>query len=299
MYKHFTPKSNVNQLEISHCERSDRVSGSASGRILSNAHNCPQDITREVIFYKDGSKITVKRPNYKLQGIPSYGLRGSITKFSWQSRRRLMYKIAEISNKTLPVFVTLTYPDKFPSDPVQWKHHLNSLFKRLKRKYPNIAIIWKLEPQARGAPHYHLLVWGAAYIALWNTIPYEWYEVVNSGDKKHLLWHLGALGHGNTHCVSQVRSWRGVMAYASKYLGKECDAAGWDSPGRFWGVKSRENIPWAEILRATIGYQDGYKLIRLMRRYAHLKPRAYQSLNIFCNSPNFWYENLAKIINSS
>jgi len=300
MYSDSTLKIPKIQPENGASTRTDRVSGSAASCTLSKAHICPQDIgqfPRTIDFYMGGQRMTIHKPHYKYQGVHTYGDRGVIKKFSWQSRRRLLYKIAEINTRVLPVFATLTYPKVFPDDPVKWKSDLTNLFKRLQRKYPQSAMIWKLEPQERGAPHYHLLIWGVPYEDLYSFIPSNWYDIAGGGDPLHLKWHWGLLGNGNTHCVSRVRSWRGVMAYASKYMGKVCDNAGWDSPGRFWGVKSRENIPWAEIVKVAISYKDGYKFIRLMRHYAHLPSMAFKGLTIFCN-PNFWYDNLPKILNS-
>ena len=274
----------------------DRVSGSARPATLSKAHNCPQTFDRKMKFYIDGSKVVVTRPHYRYQGKHTCGQRGAIKNFSWQSRRRLMYKMAEISVKSKPLFVTLTYPDTFPTDPLIWKSDLTKFFKRLKRKYDHAAMMWKLEPQERGAPHYHLLVWGVPYNELYSFAPQQWYLIAGNNDVKHLKWHYGLLGNGNKHCVSEIDTWRGVMSYTSKYLGKECTDGGWGSPGRFWGIKSRDDIPWAELVTATLCYHEGFKMMRLMRRYAHIHSRAYQSLTIFCNSPNYWYDRFIDIV---
>ena len=125
-----------------------------------------------------------------------------------------------------------------------FQKHLENFAKRLKREFSDIGFIWKLEPQERGAPHYHLLVWGVQEADLFYFVPSAWYEIAGDGDHNHLLFHMGCLR--NQHCVSEVRSWRGVWSYASKYLGKTFEVAGWDCiyPGRFWAVVNRENIPF-------------------------------------------------------
>jgi len=56
----------------------------------------------------------------------------------------------------------------------------------MKRAHPEAAAIWKLEPQQRGAPHYHLLLFGIEFIPH-QVIARWWYEVVGSGDKRHHL----------------------------------------------------------------------------------------------------------------
>ncbi len=264
---------------------------------LSKAHIRPQP-QWQVKFWLDGSRMTVEKPKLHYKGKHICGDRGEIVRFSKQSRRRLMYKLSEISCKVLPNFVTLTYPEQFTTDPVQWKTDFNNFWKRLKRQFPDASCVWKLEPQKRGAPHYHLLVWGCDFVRLRLFVPMAWYQVVGSVDPKHLYWHQGRLGHGNTHCVTKCNSWRGVMAYASKYLGKFCDCEGWQKPGRFWGVKSRDQIPWASLVRVCITQRQGYDFIRLMRRYAKLPTRSYKSLTIFCNNPEYWFDRVDQILKS-
>jgi hypothetical protein len=166
-----------------------------------------------------------------------------------------------------------------------WKNHLERFYKRMVRKFPRSSFIWKLEPQKRGAPHFHLFVWGVGYIPLLRWVSLAWYSVVGSGDEKHL--YAGT-------SVEEIRSWRGVTSYASKYLGKLFDSPmmeqlGWSDPGRFWGVKGRENLP-VVIAREIIGLSehDVYDLFRAMRRYAGIKGRRYQTLTICCENPTCW-----------
>src|SRR5690606_1419342 len=54
--------------------------------------------------------------------------------------------------------VTLTYPRHWPTDPRSWKKHLDAWRKRMQRAWGRLPAVWKLEPQRRGAPHFHLLV---------------------------------------------------------------------------------------------------------------------------------------------
>lgn len=201
-----------------------------------------------------------------------------------------------LSRSIFPVFVTLTYPEIFP-DPKTAKIHLSTLIKRLRRKFGQSCGIYRLEPQKRGAPHFHLLIWGVEYGDLRAWVPLNWFEIAGGGDPKHLLWHLGEAkdkqGRKNQHCVSKITSWRGVMSYASKYMSKVSDET-WAEPGRFWGVFGSDLLPWAEIETAALTNKDAYNLLRLMRRYAKMRGRANRSLSIFCK-PDFWFENLHRL----
>ena len=133
------------------------------------------------------------------------------------------------------------------------------------------------------------MIWGVDYLDLLQFVPQAWYEVVGSGDEKHLLWHQGKFGNGNKHCVQRVEKVRGVFWYASKYMSKE--VAGWEGVGRWWGVFFRERLPLGEVVNVEVSEQKAIEFIRYMRRYAHLRARDYRSLTIICN-PDLWLNKL-------
>lgn len=196
------------------------------------------------------------------------GKRSRINQFSYASRRRLMLRIGQIRrDAVLPAFVTLTYPAEFPVDPKVWKKHLDTFSKRLKRKFHRVGAIWKLEPQERGAAHFHLLVWGCDLEELKEFVPLAWYQIAGGGDQLHFLWHTGRLGHGNVHCVQQVRSFAGVWSYAAKYLGKTFQVAGWSYVGRFWGVINSQNIPFGEKYVIEVEKNTAVVAMRYQRRF--------------------------------
>ena len=257
---------------------------------LSTAHKCPAEPKREgdparvpfVEWRENASilKVSKAEPTKRMGG----GSRGIVKGFSRGSRRRLMSTIAGVRRDALlPCFVTLTYPRTFP-EPKESKSHLRTFMKRLQRKFPGAGVIWKLEPQKRGAPHYHLLVWGVGVKDLRGFVPSAWFEVAGGGDKYHLAWHEGKLK--NRHCVTRVNSFKGVWSYASKYLGKTFEVAGWDSKsvGRFWAVVSPANIPFGEVQFMEVSRGEAVNVMRYQRRFAKLKRRSYPSLSIFCDS---------------
>lgn len=245
---------------------------------LSTAHISPR-----IEWNAGASLLSVK--NGQISEAVGGGIRGKVTGFSRASRRRLMQTIARIrKDADLPNFVTLTYPASFPT-PKESKKHLDTFQKRLRRKYPDIGIIWKLEPQERGAPHYHMLTWGPDTEELLRFVASSWFEIAGNGDMKHLFFHLGAF-QDSKPCVSKVRSFRGVWSYASKYLGKTFEVAGWNEQetGRYWGVAGRDNIPFGESMVMFITSKDAHEWMRYQRRFARLKSRDYKSITIFCTA---------------
>lgn len=136
------------------------------------------------------------------------GVRGDVVMFSRQSRLRLLRKIARI-NADKAVFVTLTYPARFPSSK-RAKEHLRAFLEKIRRRYPAASAIWKLERQSRGAPHFHLLFFNLPFVPF-ATIRQWWGHTVAAFVDDHLPRVR----------IERVRSQNGVMYYAAKYCAKD------------------------------------------------------------------------------
>lgn len=257
---------------------------------LSQAHIRPR--AGKITLWDGGSFLKVQKA-VKNQAVGG-GKRGKITGFSRASRRRMLYMLAKTLIKSVPYMITLTYPSEFVS-PRASKRHLKLFIQRLERKFRASGGVWKLEPQKRGAPHYHVLLWTtASYLELRGWCATTWYYIVGTNDEKHL--------RAGTR-VEKIRSPRGVMAYAGKYVAKTSEnldldpeiIAMWDDAGRWWGVFGRDNIPWAPEIVENLDYKQVVGLMRLVRRYARIRARQYQSLSIFCLA-EFWKRRLAQIL---
>jgi len=246
----------------------------------------------QVTLYDGGCVIEARRERIVTGRVYGGGLRGKVNTFSSASRRRLMRLIGIVDQReATPLFVTLTYPGDWPKDSRVWKRQFDNFWKRLERKFGDVGCVWKLEAQRRGAPHFHLLVWGLSYVPLLEWISQAWYEVVGSGDLRHL--------RAGTQ-VQELRSWHGVMSYASKYLGKVDyelpKDGGWENVGRFWGVRGAPNIPWAspEVVSGT-----DRQIVRVMRALRHAVPKRKRarlanlpSILVFVGAAAFWLPRL-------
>lgn len=252
---------------------------------LSKAH------IRPFLYFRDGAsilKVSKNRPCEQKGG----GIRGVVGGFSRQSRYRLMQTIGGIRRDAdLPDFVTLTYPENFPTVQ-ESKRDLKIFLQRLARKYPAAGWIWKLEPQERGAPHFHMLVWGCETKSLFRWVCDNWYDIAGQGDKYALLFLKGLLKDSKP-CVAKVRSWRGVWSYASKYLGKTFEVAKWGKTwtGRYWGAGKRENIPFGQEIKSELTTRQVVQIMRFQRRYAKIKGRNLNSQTIFCDADQ-WVNKL-------
>lgn len=283
--------------------------------ILSEVHN-PADVGPSYVYRDEGSveiwvgAALVKASRPPLAKLGCQGTkrkkttRGKVTGFSRKSRRRMTQAVAKVQTAKLPLFLTLTYPGtnegqiyKWMSDAHEWKRHLEAFVKRLRRRWRGAAGFWKLEPQKRGAPHFHLMLWGvsAALAEVFEQwAKRAWYEIVGSGDVRHLK-------HG-ADC-KPVQNQRGTMFYASKYMGKpvkqsdDIDPTVWDFPGRWWGVIASADVPWGEKFTTKLRGIESTLFIRTMRKYVGKKWRGRHitSTSIFVNNATWWAENLDKL----
>lgn len=256
----------------------NNTTGKKNSSTLSTAHIRPRVIG---VVGASLLKTTKDLPQAAVGG----GKRGNIVGFSSASRLRLLRLIACVRrDANLPCFVTLTYPDRFP-DVQEAKRDLKVFLQRLNRRFPMAGYIWKLEPQERGAPHYHLLVWGVDERDLFDWVARTWYELAGQGDINHFLFHMGAL-RGSKRCVERVRSFRGVWFYAAKYLGKTFQVAEWGKmwTGRFWGVGRAENVPFGDEEEIDLTPKQAVRLMRFQRRFARYRVHGREnSLSTFCD----------------
>lgn len=194
------------------------------------------------------------------------GKRGEVTSFSSASRRRLIRLAARLEQRQglVAAFIGLTYPPEVGVCPHCAKKHLRAFIRRLERHCIRlgrpVGLVWRIEAQANGRPHFHLLAY-MPYVDK-EELKMWWAEII-AGDCGPALRR--AFDHGAR--IEAVRDHGKVRGYVSKTLayiakdeqgeGREADAgacvacgldtgAYWDRPGRFWGVVGREHLPWAD-----------------------------------------------------
>jgi len=203
------------------------------------------------------------------------GKRGVIQTFSRQSRRRLLERIHRLKKDARCLFVTLTLPDGVETSGKALKRWLKAWWKRLTRRFAAAGAMWRIESKARksgvqvGAAvgHIHLLLFGVPLQpGLKQYISESWYEVVGSGDERHL--------QAGTR-VEAPKNWERVSAYASKlYAAKEGDA----DPvipdvGRFWGFLAEDAVPFAEAVVVVFSWREGFRLLRALRAWVRADRR--------------------------
>lgn len=162
--------------------------------------------------------------------------------YSRESRNRLLKTLLSIDYKIMgaPLFYTLTYPGNYSNDPRVWKRDLRTFIERLKYIYPDLCGTWRLEPQKRGAPHFCGFLWGCNNLSTIDgkkQFSKMWFEVVGSGDEKHLRAGTG---------IEKEERHENRIYYIAKYQAKAekgGDKQEFDYPvGRYWGIFKREKL---------------------------------------------------------
>lgn len=204
----------------------------------------------------DGVQIEAQGHLFKVRaaGSPQIGggRRGAVVGFSSASRKRLLEKLARLRLEGAScLFVTLTYPQLVDCGAA--RADLISWCKRLRRAFPAAGVVWRLELQARGVPHFHLLIFGVPFL------PVAWIRAT---------WRA-CIGYEGPHTlqvnVKRVQGWRGVIGYVAKYVAKVQEgfqmaqeaaeaAALLDDVtylsalvGRCWGIRWADSLPWADL----------------------------------------------------
>lgn len=183
--------------------------------------------------------------------------RAAVTHFSARSRSRMLQSLAKTDRRELDgraVFVTLTYPEDYPESSREWKRDLEVFGKRLRRMRPNAWWYWKLEPQRRGAPHFHLLTFGLQDVDR-GALKTAWQETIQSEGRNP--WTYGCW-------VQPMLDWRQAGRYASKYCAKIVEGVEWDHPGRYWGIMGRANRR-EQVVRCPVSEEEFYRVRRVFR----------------------------------
>ena len=178
--------------------------------------------------YVWSNMIQIKTSGFSAPG--GGGLRGKITGFSDGSRRRMLEMMNKLTFESM-TFVTLTYPAVFPADGRQVKEHLRRFRARLEKRFGKLTVVWRMEYQERGAPHFHLILLDAPFICRW-WLSKAW---VDSNDTKSMLnFRYGT----NIKGIALKGDTQKIINYVCKYAGKVEEHErneGNEWCGRFWG----------------------------------------------------------------
>lgn len=222
--------------------------------------------------------------------------RARITGWSAKSRRNSVCTMATLDWegvwRALPAgwrvsMITLTYPGEWAQLAPSFedsKRHLQRFRKALERRLRGpVPAVWKLEFQARGAPHYHLLVGCPADREFREWVSSTWTRVIFS-DHPHLhgtRMHADSLAAGTQvnykwHAYGHMAA----IAYFSKHNApgglsdKEYQhrvPVEWSSSGtgRWWGIWRTRKV----VSSVKLDADDAVQFMRLLRSWDRSRNR--------------------------
>lgn len=180
--------------------------------------------------------------------------RGEVKGFSPSARRRFKRSLMAVPwNKLVAQrrrvgFLTLTVPG-LPQAQALKRGWLRAFEQRLLRQWPGLAAVWRLEYQARGSPHVHLLL-------AWP----------GEGPQSFLAWAIeswSAITGAPCQSVdySWCHSWRALLAYISdtgklsqavppETVDQETGEITTQAPGRYWGKWGSYNALMQQAARS-------------------------------------------------
>lgn len=219
--------------------------------------------------------------------------RGPAGRFTGSVRRRFLRRMATIRRDAVPLFGHLTYSDDLlPISSERHKRNLKVMGDRMRRLFPNSAIVWRTGWAVRksGArkgeahPHAHLLIYGTVHIPL-EVLAREWAEV-SGGDRSQEATekHIRA----GTR-LERARSSRSAGAYMAKsYIGKGEAEPAPDTYGRTWGIMGRLKVPWSRLEVREVPWRAFHDARRMIARGAR-RPLAgafpWQGVTVFSVAP--------------
>lgn len=212
-------------------------------------------------------------------GVPRAG---AITYWSAKSRMRMVTTLASLDwtpvvdgdAGTRPAMVTLTLPGDWETvapTGAAFKRIMERFWSRWDRsRWGRFVGVWKLEFQRRGAPHVHIYCAVPTDPAFRDWLSRTWYEVVGSGDERHLRAGTG-IDWGEGIRASDPK--RLAVYFAGRSIGHNIgkdkeyqhrvpDLWAAEGCGRFWGYKRMERCE----VEVEVERHQFVALKRLMRR---------------------------------
>jgi hypothetical protein len=158
------------------------------------------------------------------------GKRGEIQVFSKASRYRLFRLLHQLTFERV-TFITLTYPREFPTAKEVYKGHLKEYRRRFEIEHGRRQAVWRLEFQARGAPHFHIMYLDLPFVPV-KDLCWMWKCVIHS-------WDMAAEINGvDLKLITDSKEEALIASYLSKYIAKVDETEEKNDArkcGRHWG----------------------------------------------------------------
>jgi hypothetical protein len=241
--------------------------------------------------------------------------RKAITAFSAKARKNMLDTVSRLDWTIPATFITLTYHRNM-LNASRAKRDLRALLKRWYRRFGNIPVLWKMEPQKRGAWHFHLIVWNMPFLEKKELLE-DWREIAEDATITEVK-------------IEPIRTAKKARSYVAKYCAKKVainyvvtllallwklkttivvalcldhlpNLAVIQKPGRFWGIENRKNLVWAILKTFSIILdQDFHNFKRAARRkWSGINRNKHAGFTLYVQHPDQWIDYMFYLIGLS
>ena len=224
-----------------------------------NASSLPHQIRRypgvdSLTCEMQGNAVRLK---YDSLGGLGGGKRNAITGFTKRSAKNLADKLASLEEQEIQ-FITLTYPpEEVSEDPSVWKDQLELFFQRMRYDFPDFSLLWRLEKQGNGSPHFHCLAFNVSLrhehekTCKFNAaIVRHWQEITSTRTLPNVQLLQNRIGAYLYICGHSAKS---NQVWTDRHV------------GRYWGILGRQEVRFAELFSG----EPSVRVLRFLRRYWH------------------------------
>lgn len=228
-----------------------------------------------------------KQQGRKRPPTENYKPKTQIREWSRKSRANMVKVLAQLDYSKmledpsrLPALITLTYPKTWEAvvpDSVTARRHLKLLRHRYERTFGEMAAVWKMEFQKRGACHFHLFMTPPSNLKEFRSwLSENWTDILKIPDPEERAKHLVAgtgvdIGEGMRNSdpkrLSVYFSKHGSANFGVKeYQNRPPELWLEDnkSVGRFWGYFRLRKL----IHTTEVSPENALFIARTMRRWS-------------------------------
>jgi len=227
---------------------------------------CQKSYVGEVDVHLGFMNIKVKAPRIRISLSGKKGKKKRITCFSRKSKNTLGWYLRSIVRPdTYPYMLTLT-TQEFSEDAAVYHDQIDHFLINFERQFPDSSIVWRLEFQGRGAPHWHCLVYlGVNERPFLDArdeewIAHAWYQVVG-GDFDVIEYGTKLTRPTDGEYVAKLKNY--LLAF--HHL-KEDQTRDDIYTGRYWGIRNKAGLNIGAMGHGLLSYASLIKLRRLARK---------------------------------
>ena len=231
------------------------------------------DVIGQVDIHLNYLECKIERPKLSRPASSSAGIKQRLMGWSRKSRNYLNRLLKSIvRGDTHPYMLTLT-SQEYSEDTQVYHDQVDHFMINFERRFPGCSIIWRLEFQKRGAPHWHLLIWldelsPPILPQDEEWIAEKWFHIVG-GEFSVLEYGTKLTDATDGEYEAKLKNY----LLACHHL--KADQVRDDIyTGRYWGVRHKEGLNVGPIGHGSLTKRGFFQIRRACRKLKRKKDKA-------------------------